>query len=302
MSTNIEWVRNPDGTPGETWNPVVGCSKVSAGCKHCYAERWHQRFFSDKKFTDVRCLPERLSQPLHWQKPRTIFVNSMSDLFHEAVPDEFIDWVFAVMARTQEHTYQVLTKRPERMRQFCQNWNSQDLAPWPMPNVWLGVSVEDQATAEERIPWLLETPAAVRFVSCEPLLGPIDLNVEYGQGVGDLLIDYLNWVIVGGESGPKARPMHPDWARSIRDQCVAAGVPFFFKQWGEWEIASISNGHRYSNMAYNGASWVDINGKVDGPSSHAMSDDAYAMVRVGKKHAGRVLDGCTWDEMPQVNP
>lgn len=253
----------------ETWNPVTGCTKVSQGCKHCYAERdWHRLQhlprFAGRAFTDVVCHPERLDQPLRWAKPRRIFVNSMSDLFHEDVPDEFIDQVFAVMALAKQHEFQVLTKRPQRMLDYCKTlgrhheidrvsiaakrisnktgffWRMCDEG-WCLPDVWLGVSVEDQATANERIPILLQTPAAVRWISAEPLLGPIDLlraGATEMDSVGCLTPGggesfargLIDWVIVGGESGPKARPMHPDWVRSLRDQCAAAVVPFLLKQ------------------------------------------------------------------------
>jgi len=247
MSTKIEWVKNPDGTAGETWNPTTGCRKVSAGCENCYAERIANRFWGDRKFTDVVCHEDRLEQPLKWKKPRMIFVNSMSDLFHEDSPPAFIEKIFWVMKETPRHIYQVLTKRPERMKQLISFWNMSDDS---IPNLWLGVSVENQDTADERIPLLLETPAAVRFLSCEPLLDSLNLNEIRVEG---LKISYsttarinclaemddrrlfnshntIDWVIVGGESGQGARDMNPDWARSIREQCKEAGVPFFMKQ------------------------------------------------------------------------
>ena len=220
-----------------------------------------------------------LDQPLRWKKPKRIFVCAHGDLFHEKVPDAWIDRVFAVMAIAPQHTFQVLTKRPERMREYITHAcgrvadavqplraDDRPVAPlphldggmrwWPLPNVWLGVSVEDQATAAARIPHLLATPAAVRFLSAEPLMGPINLRrlrvAPDHHTMVDALDGYaivdtpgrereraaLHWVIVGGESGPGARPMHPDWARSLRDQCATAGVPFFFKQWGEWALTS----------------------------------------------------------------
>jgi protein gp37 len=238
VSTAIEWT-------DETWNPVTGCTKVSPGCDHCYAERVTERFHGRGSFERVVLHPERLDKPLRWSKPRKVFVNSMSDLFHEQVPDEFIAEVFAVMALAPQHTFQVLTKRHGRMRSllsdptFGSNFGPMWAAmverdetfevPWPLPNVWLGVSVEDQRWADIRIPALLDTPAAVRFVSAEPLLGPVRLRPWVSPFTTDVSVD---WVIVGGESGPGARPMHPDWARSIRDQCGALGVPFLFKQWG----------------------------------------------------------------------
>ncbi len=278
MSTKIEWT-------DETYNPVTGCTKVSAGCRSCYAERMSKRLAGRCGYPevphhfDVTLHPDRLDQPLHWRKPRRIFVCSMGDLFHEDVPNDYITMVFDVMcdARTQEHTFQVLTKRPEHISEWL-NWVAQY---WPgdspfsicwevtghAPSVWIGVSAENQETADERIPILLDTPAAVRFVSCEPLLGPVDLSRWLGDTVMDcpvhgpmsrkywttqksctLCMDEIRcsagdapnfirntrpgieWVIVGGETGPGARPMNPDWARDIRDQCQEAGVPFFFKQ------------------------------------------------------------------------
>lgn len=244
MSTKIAWTE-------ETWNPVTGCSKVSPGCANCYAEAIARRFNADvfkpwlpeNAEYNVQTRPERLDAPLHWRKSRRVFVNSMSDLFHEQVPDEFICDVFAVMARTPQHTYQVLTKRPERMWEFCSreaHWwgNRAGIAHRadygkPLPNVWLGVSVENQHWADERIPVLLRTPAAVRFISAEPLLGPVDLSLW--TGCKDPTCDcasWLDWVIVGGESGRVRRSFELEWARSLRDQCRDAGVAFFFKQTG----------------------------------------------------------------------
>lgn len=318
--SKIEWTE-------ATWNPIVGCSIVSPGCTNCYAMKMAGRleamaraaFADDRPAVSAHYLgttqdskagpvwtgkvnlaPERiLLQPLSWKRQRRIFVNSMSDLFHESVPDEWIDRVFAVMALASQHTFQVLTKRAERMRDFVGrlgyahcglmrrleatdgvHYPSEkiDAFPhyagalghpsshlqWPLPNVWLGVSAEDQKRADERIPHLLMTPAAVRFVSAEPLLGPIDFHGEWIDRVAGNDPE-LNWIIVGGESGHNARPVHPDWARSIRDQCQAAGVPFFFKQWGE--------------HAPNGSG-------------------RYSMVKVGKRAAGRLLDGREHNEMP----
>jgi protein gp37 len=197
-----------------TWNPVTGCTKLSQGCKHCYAERLALRFWGERPFTDVQVHEDRVDQPRRWRKGRTIFVNSMSDLFHEDVPDDFIARVFGVMRDCPHHTFQVLTKRAERLAQ---------LAPalqWPA-NVWAGVSVEDSRVLH-RIDALRNVPAAVRFLSIEPLIGPL----------GTLKLGGIDWVIVGGESGPGARPMDAKWVESILRQCRAAGVAFFFKQWG----------------------------------------------------------------------
>lgn len=262
--TGIEWT-------DATWNPVRGCSRVSEGCRNCYAERVAARFSGEKlPFNGlvnahgrwngtVRLVGAALTKPLSWRNPRRIFVNSMSDLFHESLTNEEIARVFGVMAKTRWHTFQVLTKRAERMAQWFE-WAAggrhvwpaaQDFqmpmwvlreglgadASWPLRNVWIGVSVENQAAADERIPHLLRCPAAVRFLSCEPLLGPVDLRFVAPRD--DWHIDALDtpdpscrvhWVIAGGESGPDARPMDPTWAASLRDQCADAGVAFFMKQ------------------------------------------------------------------------
>jgi len=215
-STAIEWTN-------ATWNPVTGCTKVSAGCDHCYAQRFSERFrgVAGHPFSmgfDLTLRPERLEQPLRWRRPRMIFVNSMSDLFHKFVPFEFVDRVFEVMETASWHTFQVLTKRSSRMRDYVRRRYGETGAP---VHVWLGVSVENGAKLS-RVRHLSQTPAEVRFLSIEPLLGP----------VGSLPLDGIGWVIVGGESGPNARAMELQWARQIRDQCVARSVPFFFKQWG----------------------------------------------------------------------
>ena len=245
MSTDIEWT-------DETWNPVTGCTKVSPGCDHCYAERVTERFHGQGSFEQILLHPDRLDKPLHWRKPRRIFVNSMSDLFHERVPMAFIAHVFAVMGYAPQHTFQVLTKRHGRMHHLMRSpefWHevgytltakvdptARSFETLPLPNVHLGVSVEDQHWADIRIPALLDTPAAVRFISAEPLLGPVSLRwAKWAPLINANHLDgarMLDWVIVGGESGPGARPMDPQWARALRDQCVEAGVPFLFKQWG----------------------------------------------------------------------
>jgi protein gp37 len=205
--TTIEWTER-------TWNPVTGCSKVSQGCKHCYAERIADRFWGDRPFTEVQCHPERLGHPKSIRKGSMFFVNSMSDLFHPGVPEDFIHAVFKVMAECPQHTFQVLTKRSERLADLAAD------LPWP-DNVWMGVSVED-ANVIDRIDHLRTVPAAVRFLSLEPLIGPLE----------NLDLTGIQWVIVGGESGPGARAMRSAWVRSLRRQCRAARVPFFFKQWG----------------------------------------------------------------------
>jgi len=292
-NTAIEWT-------DRTWNPLTGCTKVSPGCDHCYAKTMHERFNGPGSFDTVTLHPERLRQPSSWRKPSMVFVNSMSDLFHQDVPDEYIADVFAAMALAPQHTFQLLTKRHARMRSLLSSarwpelltrdpnvWPS-DLDPErPLDNVWLGVSVENQQWADIRIPALLDTPAAIRFLSCEPLLGPIDLTQvlhdyepgsqhpwlrdSFGRESMLRFRDILHWVIVGGESGRGARPMEVEWARALRDQCQAAGVPFLFKQWGE-----------YGPMGW------QVSGTSDGP-----------LLRMGKKNAGRQLDGRTWDEYPQ---
>lgn len=334
--TSIEWTRGDDGTPGMTWNPTIGCDKVSAGCTNCYAIRTAYRNAAigqapyqglTKKLPDgslnwtgvVRMLPERLALPLSWKKPRRIFLDSMSDLFHEDVTDDFIDQVFAVMALTPWHTYQVLTKRPERMRAYMTTlvqgpwagrafrdgepdtdshwrvrnamaemllhcpaavlnrasewqharWPEGDgfMREWPLPNVWLGTSVEDQRAADERIPLLLQTPAAVRFLSCEPLLGPLDLRTWMSRGMAcDGMCDEdapgtcqrpehrlrrPDWIIAGAESGPNSRPMDEGWVRSLRDQCQAAPVAFFYKQ-------NAVNGRKTHLPELDGRQWIEF--------------------------------------------
>lgn len=261
--TSIEWTRNDDGTAGRTWNPVVGCDKVSPGCDHCYAESIARRFAGGPAYPNgfkVTLKPERLGDPLTWRTPTRVFVNSMSDLFHADIPDEYIARVFAVMARTPQHRYMILTKRPGRMRSLLgddgrlllestlDEETAQALyAQWPLPNVELGVSAELQKWAEVRIPALLETPAAMRFLSAEPLLGALDLRnlrVRSGAWIDALSGDVkgpggevyasapgcLDLVIAGAESGAGARAMDLDWVRLLRDQCVATGRAFFFKQ------------------------------------------------------------------------
>ncbi|MGH8670958.1 MAG: DUF5131 family protein [Burkholderiales bacterium] len=249
-----------------TWNPVTGCSKVSTGCKHCYAEREWKRLSANPKtvyirrqFTEVRCHPERLEWPLRWKQPRLIFVNSMSDLFHDDVPDAFIERIFAVMGQCPRHRFMVITKRPLRMREFMRKNKPATQNTERHRNVWLAISAENQETADERIPILLDTPARVRFLTLEPLLGPIDLKPWLGaeRHAG------IHWVITGGETGTAARPMDPAWARLIRDQCRGAGVAFFFKHHGNCQ-------------------------RLDDGSVR----------RVPKSASGRLLDGRTWDEYP----
>lgn len=392
-TTKIEWT-------DATWNPVTGCSVVSPGCTNCYAMQLAGTRLKNHasragltresggrpKWTgEVRFNEQWLDQPLRWRKPRRIFVCAHGDLFHENVPDKWIDRIFAVMALCPQHTFQVLTKRAGRMREYCSDnlavrvqnavdnlepdgfWKFPGHEPWVisdfdrdggqdrLPNVWLGVSVEDQQRADERIPDLLATPAAIRFLSCEPLLGPIDLRQwlnDYGcsacgyggpvderciqcgwrganshqagpcPSCGEILQDdyacpecgepdgegdfgptisgprlgLLDWIIAGGESGNGARPMHPDWARSLRDQCAVAGVPFFFKQWGEfkpWPLTADEFFH--PEPQHEGELVIGPEGCLLG-NPHAA--DFQVMRRVGKKAAGRTLDGGTHDGMP----
>jgi protein gp37 len=215
-TTNISWT-------DVVWNPVTGCTPVSSGCAHCYARLVAERFWGDRKFSDVRCHPERLDAPLHWRKPRRVFVNSMSDLFHEKVPDDFIVAVFDAMDKCPQHTFQILTKRPARMRNMCGRPPDADMQWYDYKNKWLGVSVENQQEVH-RMGILRELSAAVRFVSFEPLLGPINLDMSTWK--------WLDWVIVGAESGPGRRPMQIEWLTSIIDQCRAAKVPVWVKQDG----------------------------------------------------------------------
>ncbi len=358
----IEWTE-------ATWNPIVGCSILSPGCTHCYAMKMAARIEAMSAATGrdthyagttklskagpvwtgkLALAPDHiLTEPLRWKRPRRIFVNSMSDLFHEDVPDEWIDQVFAVMAMTPQHTFQILTKRASRMREYVNGqkfsvpilgamplervhleaaahmdgdggfWDELKNAdgnvyslycsvPWPLPNVWLGVSTERRQEWLERTADLRETPAAVRFVSAEPLLADL----------GEIDLDKIDWIIVGGESGHDARPMHPDWSRSIRDQCAAAGTAFFFKQWGGWKpISQMKDGE--SDDLYHPAPLRNPEAirrckvadavlhrdgsRHDDPrdvQAFAVGSGAMTMFQVGKKRAGRLLDGQEHNEMP----
>ena len=282
MGSKIEWT-------DETWNPVTGCTKVSPGCDHCYAERVTERF-GRGPFSEVRLHPDRLDQPLRWKKPRRIFVVSMGDLFHPRVPWPFVAEVFWTMASAPRHTFQVLTKRPGRMAYFADKVLPEAMERWPA-NVWAGTSVES-AKYLPRLKLLAKVPAAVRFVSAEPLLSALDLRpwlrwedldaipVDM-RGQMKALANGVNWVVAGGESGPGARPMHPQWVREIRDQCQAADVPFFFKQWGEY--GPVGPDHRPAVVDF-----------ADGP--------VIGMARIGKRAAGAVLDGREWREMPGGQP
>ena len=335
-NTGIEWT-------DATWQPITGCSVVSPGCTNCYAMRLAGTRLREHPSRaglttmskagpvwngQVRFNEQWLDQPLRWKRSRRIFVCAHGDLFHESIPDAWIDRVFAVMALCPQHTFQILTKRSWRMREYCGDIEGSyniataildllidrkidgkitdesnpladeradddpALKKWPLPNVWLGVSAEDQARADERIPDLLAIPAAVRFVSAEPLLSALDLVPYLSPHFQSESADFpklgeLDWVIAGGESGPSARPMHPDWARSIRDQCQDARVPFFFKQWGQW------------------APWDDDNWSLpdgwDDVEAHdkAITIDGVEFLSVGKRRAGRLLDGREWREFPK---
>lgn len=299
MSANskIEWT-------DASWNPVTGCDQISPGCARCYAKTFAERFRGVKGHPyeqgfDLKLWPERLDLPKHWKKPRMIFVNSMSDWLHKDVPDEFIFKMLDVMVIDAPwHTYQLLTKRAERlpdlMRWYLYSRRREDNPAWWLRNLWIGVSVENQKYANERIPHLLQTPAAIRWVSCEPLLGPITLHPWLVSQVStnDLsTIPPLNWVVVGGESGHGARPMHPDWARSIRDQCQEAGVPFFFKQWGEFSL--LSEPQKRSVLVHpDGRLLTAKEAWAEG------TEEVVRMIRLGKNKSGRLLDGQEWSQYP----
>lgn len=348
--TGIEWT-------DATWNPTSGCTHASPGCDHCYAKTMTYRLESmgqekyrgltvlnprgDRHFNGVmRTDEDALTIPLSWRNPRRVFVNSMSDLFHKDVPFEFIDKVFAVMALTPQHTYQVLTKRPELMAEYLKDdrarreavceiicrvfahyesrthpgraWHVRNGQAWPLPNVWLGTSVENQGWADKRIPHLLRCPAAVRFLSCEPLLGAIEFSdvskrSDAVSHLGKRALSGIDWVIVGGESGAGARPMHPDWARSLRDQCTAAGVAFFFKQWGAWYPGHTHDYYPESKplmcMKHDGElSWCsgDVSDGALSNYSENYDDKDQAIELLGKKASGRLLDGREWNEFPRV--
>ncbi|EEO27691.1 DUF5131 family protein [Oxalobacter paraformigenes] len=287
--SHINWT---DGT----WNIITGCTPISPGCANCYASqlagtrlKHHpSRAGLTKEVNgrhvwtgEVRFNREWLSQPLQWEKPQKIFVCAHGDLFHENVSDEWLNDIFEVMAYAQQHTFQILTKRPDRMSGYLSD------LPMILPNVWIGVTVENQTTADERIPVLLDIPAAKRFLSIEPLLGPVIISLwKLSEGI--------DWVICGGESGPNARPMHPDWVRSLRDQCAIAGVPFFFKQWGEWLPAERDE---YGNVEFCDQNTIPHDGFLKCRTTNL--DDTFTAFRFGKKASGRMLDGKTWDGVPE---
>lgn len=237
--SKIEWTE-------QTWNPTVGCTKISPGCKHCYAESMAKRLNAmgtpgyENGFS-LTLLPDRLADPIKRKKPTVYFVNSMSDLFHERIPNDYIDKVFEVIAQTPQHTYQILTKRAARMARYFRTRSVPT-------NAWLGVSVEDRKYGVPRIDHLRKVPAAIRFLSVEPLL----------SDVGELDLTDVHWVIVGGESGPKARPMKTDWAESVRAQCNEQGVAFFFKQWGGWGADGKKRAKAANGRELNGRTWDEM--------------------------------------------
>jgi protein gp37 len=332
MSTKIEWCQRP-GTKPEVWNVVTGCTKVSQGCKNCYAEVMHKRLqgMSPSKYnhdflSGAHEHEDLLTLPLKWKTPRTVFVNSMSDLFHVDVSFHFIDAVFRVMNDLEQHTYIILTKRPDRMKAFFE-WkqdNSLFITWQPKSNIWLGVSIEDQKTADERIETFVKIQCPVRFLSCEPLLGPINLNhcspwINQNTGTEIAWVDcldshpigspnkpFIDWVIVGGESGKNARPMHPNWVRSLKDQCEESNIPFFFKQWGEWmpdrEFTSIQEISDDPTVHKQEISLIKKNGIHDNRILlDGVTEPLYRMVKVGKKKSGNTLDGRQYLEFPKTN-
>ena len=316
---------HPTQYGGTGSNPGWHCIKVSEGCKNCYAEKINQRLGTGLPYTvgaggevEIFMDEKLLRAPMNWRKPRRIFVGSITDLFGEFVSDELIDRVLVMIMFCPKHTFQILTKRPERMNHYIQSHTGKKgekyygllttvgskklpVHPpgsdnrWPLSNLWLGVSVENQETADERIPLLLQTPAARRFVSYEPALGPVNFEELGINTPGHNHKGELDWVICGGESGPGARPMHPDWARQARDQCVGAGIPFFFKQWGEW----IPFGQQAHGPLTNDQVMRCRKLKLDGEPFVRNDETVY---RVGKKRAGRLLDRREWNEMPDAVP
>jgi protein gp37 len=303
--SDIEWT-DASWTPIRAKNLATGklgwhCEHDTTGCIHCYSEAMNLRLGTGLPFKpghrkDIEIfLDEKMLQaPFHWKKPRMVFVCSMTDLFAEFMKDEWINEIFAVIRHCPQHTFQVLTKRAERLLHYSRD--NRHPESWPLSNVWFGVSCERQEEADERIAFLLQTPAVVRFISAEPLLAPIDLRSirwpkdHIGFPESDDLSDgrdglrlingtKLDWVIVGGESGYDARPMHPEWARNIRDQCAAAGVEFFFKQWGEWWPAAQAQPAEF----------------------HGTKHEDDRLVRGGKKIAGRLLDGVEYNGFPKTS-
>lgn len=324
MSDNskIEWT-DATWNPLRAKNPATGkpghhCVKISPACAHCYAASMNKRLgtgldYSASSSAEMFFDREAMAKPLSYRRPRKIFVGSMTDVFADFYPREWIAHLIGVAAYCRRHTFQFLTKRVERMRDLMRSLtleeclNAAGLAPdfhptWPPENAWFGATIEDHERCMERLDPLLQTPAAVRFISVEPLLGPLDLALRNWAHIGNRRDDCrIDWVIVGGESGQQARPMHPEWVRLIRQDCELAGVPFFFKQWGEWMPF---NSGEFSGIP----AWMEDrtpvclvkpDGRVIRP--YCLNDaPGHEMARVGKKAAGRLLDGRTWDQFPQM--
>ena len=300
--TLIEWCDS-------VWNVVTGCTKVSAGCKNCYAETYAKRFWGERNFTDVRCHVDKLNDPLRWKKPQRIFVNSMSDLFHPNIPIEFIQRVYQVMINCPQHTFIILTKRAERALEIVPKVLTNlfgNTLESNLPNVWLGVSVENQETADERIPILLQIPVYKKILSVEPMLDEINLasfltnvfminpdKLFTKEAVEPILGNKspLDWIIVGGESGKDARSMNPDWVRKIRDDCKAAGVDFYFKQWGEWLHHSLCSAEIGLELFNHNSKYKSLD------ISNGVYYDTY--MKLGKKKAGRLLDGVEHNKFPK---
>lgn len=300
--TKIEWTHRPE-TVGVTWNVMSGCTPISEGCTHCYAKRMATRlagrfgYPADEPFK-VTLHEDRLDEPLTWKKPRTVFVCSMGDLFHDLVPETFQRAVWGIMKACPQHTFMVLTKRPELMKFRLERYVYPLIGV--LPNVWGLVTAENQEQADKRIPELLAIPFAVHGVSIEPMLGPVNIAPHLSQWrYEDAEFPHpnnrLDWVIVGGETGPGARPMHPEWARSVRDQCQQAGVPFFFKRWGNWIPQSQSWPARREILKHS-PSW----GEWEYWHAPTQELDGESFYRVGPKAAGDLLDGQQYHEWPEV--
>lgn len=338
--SNIEWLRPPWVKRGATWNMIGGCERISPGCENCWAERDTARFAvnpATPRFKglaqfrpdgearwsrEVRPWPDKLAEPLRWREPRGVFVCSKSDLFHRDVPFEFIAAVFGVMAACPQHTFFVLTKRPARALEWfawvqrrerdgmsvfpgdTAEWRIGQMLvysaskngiqvrhgnqPWPLPNVFFGATMEDQQRADERLLDLVQIPAALRWVSYEPAVGPLALGLlgtlpKTVTEAYTLVADRIGWIVAGGESGHGARPAHPKWFRDVRDECAAAQIPFFFKQWGSWQSVDQSD---------------DMVGKVQ----EFVWPDGTIAFKLGKKRAGRLLDGVEHSAYPVVSP
>lgn len=317
--TKIEWT-------DETWNPVTGCDKISQGCKNCYAEKMHKRLmgmfpekYSKPFLGNIELHASELFKPISRKKPTWYFVNSMSDLFHEDVPFDFIDNVFAVMDCCPQHTFQILTKRPDRMLAYLRenrSWrvgqlkvsydsSDYDLNSWPLKNVILGTSAEDQENYNRRaVPMVFVRQLGwTTMLSAEPLLGKLQMFIR----PGDIMEHTFNWVIVGGESGHKARPMHPQWVRDLRDECDDAGVPFFFKQWGEWapEVLIENNADFQlcldSDAPGTDVQIINIRGKHNNRIFiEGITEPHIRVLKLGKKSSGNILDGHRHLQFPEL--